>query len=117
MRVWSRTASMRELKGVVRAQPPKLVASKVLCQAGVSQSQQVAITNQYDVMNRLTNRISANGYQVSFAYSLTDQRTNMTDVSGTTSYSYDNRDRLQLKTVAWNGGPTISLNYHFDANA
>jgi YD repeat-containing protein len=48
--------------------------------------------------------------------SATGQRTNLTDVSGTTSYSYDNRDRLQLKTVAWSGGPTISLNYRFDAN-
>jgi RHS repeat-associated protein len=76
----------------------------------------VVVTNQYDVMNRLTNRASINGYQVSFAYSPTDERTNMTDVSGTTSYSYDNRDRLQLKTVAWNGGPTISLNYRFDAS-
>src|SRR5207245_662741 len=34
----------------------------------------------------------------------------------TTSYTYDSRDRLQLKSVAWSGGPTISLNYRFDAN-
>lgn len=40
----------------------------------------------------------------------------MTDVSDTNSYSYDNRDRLQLKTVAWTGGLTISLNYRFDGN-
>jgi len=74
------------------------------------------ITNQYDIMNRLTNRASVNGYKASFAYSLTGQRTNMTDVSGTTGYTYDNRDRLQLKTVAWSGGPTLSLNYRFDAS-
>jgi RHS repeat-associated protein len=74
------------------------------------------ITNQYDLMNRLTNRASVNGYKASFAYSQTGQRTNMADASGTTSYSYDNRDRLQLKTVAWSGGPTRSLNYRFDAN-
>jgi RHS repeat-associated protein len=74
------------------------------------------ITNQYDLLNRLTNRASVNGYNASFAYSPTGQRTNMVDVSGTNSYSYDNRDRLQLKKVAWSGGPNITLNYQFDPN-
>jgi RHS repeat-associated protein len=77
----------------------------------------VVITNQYDALNRLTNRTSVNGYEASFAYSATGLRTNMTDLSGTTRYSYDSRDRLQFKTVSWSGGPTISLNYGFDANA
>ena len=77
----------------------------------------VVITNQYDVMNRLTNRASVNGYKVSYTYNpATGQRQTMTDSSGTTSYSYDNRDRLQLKTVAWVGGPSVSLNYRYDAN-
>jgi YD repeat-containing protein len=76
----------------------------------------VIITNQYDVMNRLTNQSSVNGYNVSFTYSPTGQRTNMIDASGTNSYAYDNRDRLQLKTVNWIGGPGVSLNYLYDAN-
>ena len=54
----------------------------------------MVITNSYDVLNRLTNRSSVSGYKVTFAYSPTGQRTNMTDVSGTNSYVYDNRDRL-----------------------
>jgi RHS repeat-associated protein len=74
----------------------------------------VIITNQYDVLNRLTNRGSVNGYQASFRYNAAGQRTNMTDVSGTTSYSYDNRDRLTNKLVSWAGGPSVSLNYRFD---
>jgi RHS repeat-associated protein len=76
----------------------------------------VVITNQYDVMNRLTNQASANGYQVTYAYSPTGQRTNLTDPSGRTSYGYDNRDRLQLKTINWSSGPAASLNYLYDAN-
>jgi RHS repeat-associated protein len=74
------------------------------------------ITNQYDSMNRLTNQTSVNGYKVCFAYNTLDQRTNMTDASGTTSYAYDNQGRLTNKVVSWTGGPTISLNYRFDAN-
>jgi RHS repeat-associated protein len=74
------------------------------------------ITNQYDVMNRLTNQASVNGYKVGYVYTLTGQRQSMTDPSGATSYSYDTRDRLLLKTIAWNNGPTVSLNYRYDAN-
>jgi RHS repeat-associated protein len=74
------------------------------------------ITNQYDSMNRLTNRTSINGYKASFVYSATGKRTSITDASGTTGYTYDNRDRLTNKAVAWTSGPTISLNYRFDAN-
>ena len=76
----------------------------------------VVITNQYDALNRLTNRASVNGYQASFAYSPTGQRTNMTDVSGTTAYGYDSRDRLTNKVVSWTGGPSIALSYLYDAN-
>jgi RHS repeat-associated protein len=76
----------------------------------------VIITNQYDVMNRLINKASVGGYNVSFAYSPTGQRTNMIDASGTTTNSYDNRDRLLLKAVNWSGGPTVSLNYGYDSN-
>ena len=75
-----------------------------------------AITNQYDLMDRLTNRTSINGYKASFVYSATGKQTIMTDTSGTTSYTYDNRDRLTNKVVSWTAGPTLSLNYRFDAN-
>lgn len=74
------------------------------------------ITNQFDVMNRLTNRSSVNGYAISWAYAATGQRTNMVDPSGTTAYAYDLHDRLTNKVVAWDGGPTITLNYRHDAN-
>src|SRR5438046_6135146 len=77
----------------------------------------VVITNQYDALNRLTNRISTNGYQITFSYSPTGQRTNMTDPSGSTSYLYDSRDRLTNKVVSWSGGPMVSLNYAYDAAA
>ena len=60
----------------------------------------VVITNQFDALNRLTNKASINGYKVTFAYSPTGQRTNMTDASGTTSYTYDSRDRVLTKTTS-----------------
>ena len=69
----------------------------------------VIITNQYDALNRITNKISVNGYKITFAYSPTGQRTNMTDASGTTSYTYDSRDRLLTKTT-----PEGTLTYTYD---
>ena len=76
----------------------------------------VIITNQYDALNRLTKQTSTNGYQVSYTYTPTGQRATMTDMSGMTSYSYDNRDRLLLKEVVWSNGPTVLLNYRYDSN-
>ena len=74
----------------------------------------LVITNQYDVDNRLTN-CSAPGYQAIYAYSQTGLRTSMVDASGTNSYAYDNLNRLVSKVAAWNGGPTVALNYRYDA--
>ena len=74
------------------------------------------ITNEFDDFNRLTNRSSAGGYSVAFAYSPTGQRTNMVDASGVTGYEHDLRGRLRQKTVAWANGPTITLNYGRDLN-
>ena len=68
------------------------------------------------MLNRLTNRSSINGYSISYAYSVTGQRTNMTDLSGSTVYVYDIRDRLTNKLVAWTGGPSIALNYRYDVS-
>jgi RHS repeat-associated protein len=69
----------------------------------------VVITNQYNALNLLTNKSSINGYKVSFAYSPTGQRTNMVDASGMTTYTYDNRDRLQTKAT-----PEGTLTYTYD---
>jgi RHS repeat-associated protein len=69
----------------------------------------VIVTNQYDALNRLTNKASVNGYKTTFAYSPTGQRTNMTDASGTTSYTYDSRDRVLSKTT-----PAGTLTYTYD---
>ena len=76
----------------------------------------VVITNQFDELNRLTNKSSVFGYKVSFAYSPTGQRTNMVDPSGSTAYFYDNRDRLVAKTNLPTSGPTLALNYSYDVN-
>src|SRR5205823_5905382 len=73
------------------------------------------ITNVCDSLNRITN-VSSVGYSVQLAYSATGQRTNMVDQSGTTTYEYDQRDRLTLKNVIFTGGPTISLHYAYDKN-
>ena len=74
-------------------------------------------------MNRLTNRYSTGNPNFAMinensAYTPTGQRLSMTDGSGTTTYSYDNRDRLIQKIVIWNSSsaPTASLNYRYDAN-
>jgi len=69
----------------------------------------IIITNQYDSLNRLTNKSSAAGYVVTFLYSPTGQRTNMVDASGTTSYTYDSRDRLLTKAT-----PEGALTYTYD---
>jgi RHS repeat-associated protein len=70
----------------------------------------VVITNQYDALNRLTNRTSVSGYQVRYGYSVTGQRTNMVDASGTSSYAYDVRNRLTNCVNA-----AGELHYRYDA--
>ena len=75
----------------------------------------VIITNQYDLGNRLTNQASVNGYNVAFAYSATGLRTNRVDASGVTRYLYDAMSRLTNKVVAFTNGPTLGLNYGYDA--
>jgi len=73
------------------------------------------ITNEYDANNRLTSCSSAR-YAVTYTYTVTGQRQMMNDPSGVTTYTYDNRDRLLTKTVQWNQGPTMSLNYSYNLN-
>ncbi len=68
----------------------------------------VILTNQYDALNRLTNKTSGS-YFVRFTYSSTGQRATMADASGNYSYLYDCRDRLTT-----NSGPVGTLVYAFD---
>lgn len=87
------------------------------------------ITNQYDIMNRLTGRGQAGiGPLSSYAYTPTGRRSGVTNFGGgfnqfDLSYEYDSRDRLMRKTTTWNGGTSIeagslvvSLNYGYDVN-
>ena len=74
------------------------------------------ITNQYDLMNRLTNAASVNGYQVGYSYTPTGQRQQMVDGTGVTGYQYDQRDRLKYKLLNWSQGPAVALYYQYDAN-
>ncbi|MEI7727941.1 MAG: hypothetical protein WCO56_00095 [Verrucomicrobiota bacterium] len=68
----------------------------------------VILTNQYDALNRLTNKTSGS-YFVRFTYSSTGQHATMADASGNYSYLYDSRDRLTT-----NSGPVGTLVYSFD---
>jgi RHS repeat-associated protein len=76
----------------------------------------LVITNEYDLMNRLTNISAINGYNVQFTYTATGMRESMTDPTAFTTYHHDDRDRLTNKIVAWNNGPTVTLHYSHDAN-
>jgi RHS repeat-associated protein len=66
------------------------------------------LTNQYDALNRLTNR-SSGSYQFALSYTPTGQRATMSDGSGTYSFAYDSRDRLLT-----NAGPAGTLAYTYD---
>jgi len=49
---------------------------------------------EYDARNRITTKDFSTGMDTSFAYTLTGQRAMETDARGTTTYTYDSRDRL-----------------------
>jgi YD repeat-containing protein len=78
----------------------------------------VVITNQYDVVNRLTNCASlTGGYQVGYAYNPTNGlRTMMVDAGGTNVYQYDVVGELTNKTVMYANGPKLALNYAYSTN-
>jgi len=77
-------------------------------------------TYTYDVMNRLTMKTAdpffASGgigaAQVTYLYTPTGKRSSMTDASGTTSYTYDSRDRVLSKIT-----PFGTLTYTYDVAA
>ena len=69
-------------------------------------------TYNYDSLNRLIRKTpdsSLSEPSVLFTYTPTGQRETMVDASGTTSYSYDDRDRLVVKST-----PQGTLTYTYD---
>jgi RHS repeat-associated protein len=71
-------------------------------------------TYVYDAMNRLLQKQPdprLTQASVTFTYSASGQRTSMSDASGVSTYSYDNRDRLTFKAT-----PQGTLGYAYDAN-
>jgi RHS repeat-associated protein len=71
-------------------------------------------TYAYDSANRLIAKIpdaSFNDPGVAFTYSVTGMRLTMSDASGVTAYSYDDRGRLTEKA-----GPVGTLRYGYDAH-
>ena len=70
-------------------------------------------TYEYDPMNKLTRKTPAaalNQPPVVFTYGPTGKRASMTDATGTTTYTYDLRDRLTSKVA-----PQGTLTYTYDA--
>ena len=68
----------------------------------------------YDSLNRQLRRTPDGSFgapPVQFTYTRTGRRASMGDVSGATTYSYDNRDRLLTKVT-----PQGSLIYTHDRN-
>jgi RHS repeat-associated protein len=73
-------------------------------------------TYSYDSMRRLLTKTpdaSLNQTAVSFTYNNLGQRQTMTDVSGVTTYDYDNRNRLQSKQTPFG---TLSYTYNLTGN-
>ncbi len=59
-------------------------------------------TFQYDLLNRLLSKTpdpTLNQSTISFTYYPTGTRQTMLDATGTTNYTYDNRDRLKIKAT------------------
>ncbi len=69
----------------------------------------VIITNQYDTLNRLTNKSSVGGYQVALTFTPTGQRATMSDPTGSYTFAYNSRDQLLT-----NSGPAGTLVYSYD---
>jgi len=83
------------------------------------------IFNEYDSLNRLTNRSVGGTPYASFTYTPTGQRASMNSLANAfvTTYFYDARDRLKQKVSTWQGGVglgsatlTAGLNYAYDVD-
>jgi RHS repeat-associated protein len=76
----------------------------------------LVITNEFDLMNRLTNVSTITGQYVRTTYTPTGQRATVDNPEALVTFTYDSRDRLATKTVEWKTGRTITLSYTRDAN-
>jgi RHS repeat-associated protein len=73
-------------------------------------------TNAYDALNRLTSidYSSAATPDVAYGYDANGNRTSMTDGAGSTSYAYDEANRLTSATTP--GPKTVGYRYDLDGN-
>ena len=83
---------------------------KVGNQTRITNFNSAIITNQYDALNRLTNKASAGGYNIGFELFPTGQRATLYDTSGATTYTYDGCNRLLTKAT-----PQGTLTYTYDS--
>jgi len=68
----------------------------------------------YDTLHRLLTKVPASSLSeptITFTYYPTGTRQSMVDATGTTNYTYDNRNRLKIKAT-----PEGTLNYTYDAH-
>ena len=68
----------------------------------------------YDTLNRLLSKVpdpSLSQPTITFTYTPTGQRLSMLDASGSTTHTYDNRDRVTSKATN-----AAALNYTYDAH-
>ncbi|MCP4548086.1 MAG: RHS repeat-associated core domain-containing protein, partial [bacterium] len=69
---------------------------------------------EYDANKRLTRRAFPNNSGYSFAYTATGRRSSMSDSRGTTTFTYDARDRLVKKIEP--GGHILTYTYDRESN-
>ena len=78
----------------------------------------IVTTLTYDPLGRLVQRQSSNGALVTYGYDVLGNRTNMTDYTGTTFYSWDALNRLTnvitSKSGVKGGSDNLILSYEYD---
>jgi YD repeat-containing protein len=78
----------------------------------------IITTLTYDPLGRLVRRQSSNGVLVTYGYDVLGNRTNMTDYTGTTFYSWDTLNRLTnvitSRSGVKGGSDNLSLSYEYD---
>jgi len=80
-------------------------------QTGLTKPDGTVLTSTFDALNRWTGR---NNPQVSYTYDADSNRSSMADATGTTSYGYDELDRLLAVTSP--GPNTVGYRYDLDGN-
>ena len=78
----------------------------------------IVTTLTYDLLGRLVQRQSSNGALVTYGYNVLGNRTNMTDYTGSTFYSWDALNRLTnvitSKSGVKGGSDNLVLSYEYD---